>query len=195
MVRPGLAQTQAVLARELSGGTDEASRLFRQSVTLTRQAERARIELARLTDIAKPTPDEQARARDAQGGARRSRRRSSSRPSPRSRSFPRYRAVSSEVIPLADLQKTLRPGEAYYRMTIVGDHVYAMLITPTSARAAKLGVTASQLGEQVNALRETISTVENGQRIDLSVRRRAVAPDLWRAVRPVRGRHRRGRSS
>ena len=41
MVRPGLAQTQAVLARELTGGTDEASRLFRQSVTLTR-AGRAR---------------------------------------------------------------------------------------------------------------------------------------------------------
>src|SRR3954454_7527148 len=38
MVRPGLAQTQAVLARELTGGTDEASRLFRQAVTLTRQA-------------------------------------------------------------------------------------------------------------------------------------------------------------
>src|SRR5207248_6309080 len=36
MIRPGLAQTQAVLARELTGGTDEASRLFRQSVTLTR---------------------------------------------------------------------------------------------------------------------------------------------------------------
>ena len=63
MVRPGLAQTQAVLARELSGGTDNASRLFRQSVTLTRQAERARIELARLTDLANPSPDEQARAR------------------------------------------------------------------------------------------------------------------------------------
>ena len=43
MVRPGLAQTQAVLARELSGGTDEASRLFRQSVTLTRQPERSRV--------------------------------------------------------------------------------------------------------------------------------------------------------
>ena len=52
MVRPGLAQTQAVLARELSGGTDEASRLFRQSVTLTRQIERARIELARLAGSA-----------------------------------------------------------------------------------------------------------------------------------------------
>ena len=48
-------------------------------------------------------------------------------------SFPRYRAVSSDVIALADLQKMLRPGEAYYRMTIVGDHVYAMLVTPTGA--------------------------------------------------------------
>ena len=58
MVRPGLAQTQAVLARELSGGTDEASRLFRQSVTLTRQVERARVELARLARLAKPTPED-----------------------------------------------------------------------------------------------------------------------------------------
>jgi hypothetical protein len=33
MVRPGVAQTQAVLARELSGGSSEASRLFRQAVT------------------------------------------------------------------------------------------------------------------------------------------------------------------
>jgi CHAT domain-containing protein len=79
-------------------------------------------------------------------------------------SFPRYRAVSSEVISLADLQKTLRAGEAYYRMTIVGDHLYAMLITPTSARAVKLASTSTQLSEQVDALRETISTVENGQR-------------------------------
>ena len=35
-------------------------------------------------------------------------------------SFPRYRAVAGEVIPLAEFQKTLRPGEAYYRMTVVG---------------------------------------------------------------------------
>ena len=62
MVRPGLAQTQAVLARELSGGGDEASRLFRQSVTLSRQIERARIELARLEAIPKPGPEEIAPA-------------------------------------------------------------------------------------------------------------------------------------
>jgi hypothetical protein len=139
MVRPGLAQTQAVLARELTGGTDEASRLFRQSVTLTRQAERARIELARLQDLAKPSPQEVVRARassdprslpegtaDDPGGAS---------------SFPRFRAVSSDTIPLSDLQKILKNGEAYYRMTIVGDHVYGMLITPTSAHAEKLKAT------------------------------------------------------
>src|SRR5439155_717281 len=63
MIRPGLAQTQAVLARPLTGGTDEASRLFRQSVTLTRQVERARIELSRLTDLAKPSPADIVRTR------------------------------------------------------------------------------------------------------------------------------------
>ena len=106
MVRPGLAQTQAVLARELTGGTDEASRLFRQSVTLTRQVERARIELARLERPRQADARRKSvRARVAARDARLSRRRSSSRPRRRSPSFPRYRAVSSEVIPLADLQK------------------------------------------------------------------------------------------
>jgi CHAT domain-containing protein len=164
MVRPGLAQTQAVLARELTGGTDEASRLFRQSVTLTRQAERARIELARLSDIPNPTPDDQTRARLLRAALDTSQKEQLATQSALA-SFPRYRAVSDEAISLADLQKILRPGEAYYRMTIVGDQVYALLITPAAAHSKKLDVTASQLADQVKALRETISTVENGQRM------------------------------
>jgi CHAT domain-containing protein len=164
MVRPGLAQTQAVLARELSGGTDEASRLFRQSVTLTRQAERARIELARVSEIADPTPEQQARARMFRAALNQSQKEQLATQSALA-SFPRYRAVSDEVIPLADLQKILRPGEAYYRMTTVGDDVYALLVTPAGARAAKLGVTAAQLADEVSSLRETISAVENGKRV------------------------------
>jgi CHAT domain-containing protein/tetratricopeptide (TPR) repeat protein len=164
MVRPGLAQTQAVLARELSGGTDEASRLFRQSVTLARQAERARIELARLSDLPTPTPDEQARARLLRTGLDQSQKEQLATQAALA-SFPRYRAVSDDVMPLADLQKILRPGEAYYRMTIVGDGVYAILVTQASARAAKLDLKASVLSDQVQALRETISTVENGKRM------------------------------
>jgi CHAT domain-containing protein len=164
MMRPGLAQTQAVLARELSGGTDEASRLFRQSVTLTRQVERARIELARFDDLAKPTPEEMVRARVLRASLNQTQKEQLATQSALG-SFPRYRAVSSEVIPLAELEKTLRSGEAYYRMTIVGDHIYAVLVTPASAHAVKLDMTSGQLNEQVDALRETISTIENGQRM------------------------------
>jgi CHAT domain-containing protein len=163
MIRPGLAQTQAVLARELTGGTDEASRLFRQSVTLTRQVERSRIELARLQDLAKPSPQEIVRTRVLRASLDSSQKEQLTTQAALA-GFPRYRAVSSDTIGLADLQKILKPGEAYYRMTIVGDHVYATLVTPTAARAVKLEVTAKQIDEQVSALRDTISKVENGQR-------------------------------
>jgi len=163
MVRPGLAQTQAVLARELSGGSDEAARLFRQSVTLGRQIERARIELARLNDLAKPGPEEMVRARTLKAALDVSQKQQLTTQSALA-SFPRYRAVSNAVIALDELQKALKPGEAYYRMTIVGDHVYAVMVSPTSARAARLDVSAKQLDEEVAALRDTISTVEAGQR-------------------------------
>lgn len=163
MIRPGLAQTQAVLARELTGGTDEASRLFRQSVTLTRQVERARVELARLEDQAKPSAVDMNRARALRAALNVAQKEQLATQSALS-SFPRYRAVSSDVISLADMQKTLKSGEGYYRMTIVGDHIYGMLITPTTARPVKLNVNSKQLGEQVDALRDTISKVENGQR-------------------------------
>lgn len=163
MIRPGLAQTQAVLARELTGGTDEASRLFRQSVTLTRQVERARIELARLQDLAKSTPADIVRAKLLRAALETSQTEQLTTQAALA-SFPRYRAVSSDTITLPDLQKILRPGEAYYRMTIVGDHVYSMMVTNNAAHAAKLDVTSSQLSDQVSALRDTISKVENGQR-------------------------------
>jgi CHAT domain-containing protein len=164
MVRPGLAQTQAVLARELSGGTDEASRLFRQSLTLSRQVERDRVELARLQELAKPTPAEEVRARTVSASLQTERSQQLATQAALAR-FPRYRAVSSEIISLAGLQKQLRAGEAYYRMTNVGDDIYAMLITPSSAHAAKLDKSGKLLDEQVGALRDTISTVENGQRV------------------------------
>jgi CHAT domain-containing protein len=164
MVRPGLAQTQAVLARELTGGTDEAARLFRQAVSLSRQIERARIELARFADIPKPSPEEIVRARALRATLSQSEKEQVATQSALA-AFPRYRAVAGEVIALGDFQKALRPGEAYYRMTVVGDDVFAVLVTPGSALAKKLPVTAKQLNEEVDALRETISTVENGQRM------------------------------
>ena len=73
--------------------------------------------------------------------------------------------MSSEVISLADFQQALRPGEAYYKMTIVDDDIYAFLVTPAGGRVQKLKITAPELDGQVDALRETISTVEKGQQV------------------------------
>src|SRR3954452_11243067 len=50
-------------------------------------------------------------------------------------------------------------------MTSAGDNIYAMLVTPNGAHAAKLQVGSKQLAEQVGSLRDTISTFENGKRV------------------------------
>jgi CHAT domain-containing protein len=172
MLRPGIAQTQAVLARELSGGSDDASRLFRQAVNLTRQVERARVEYNRLENLSQPSAEEQVRMRALKAAVAQAEEQQAATQA-RLAEFPRFRAVSSEVLSLGDLQKLLREGEAYYKMTVVGDQVFAVLATPRSARAVKVQASAKQLDEQVDALRETISAVENGQRVTY-----AFDPDL-----------------
>ena len=45
--RPGVAQTQAVLARQMSEGNDEAADLFRLAVARTRDIARTEAEIAR----------------------------------------------------------------------------------------------------------------------------------------------------
>src|SRR3546814_16024358 len=46
-------------------------------------------------------------------------------------------------------------------MVMVDDDGYAIFVTPTSARAFRLGVDPDELDRQVDALRNTISIVEN----------------------------------
>jgi CHAT domain-containing protein len=164
MVRPGLAQTQAILARELSAGTGEAARLFRQALTLSREVESTRVALARLEQSSNPSPEEVAKAQALKANLETARKEALQTQASLA-AYPSFRAVSSDVISLADLQKALRPGEAYYKMTVVDGRIYATLITPTSARAVKLDATADAIDGEVTALRDTISTVERGQRI------------------------------
>jgi hypothetical protein len=157
LVRPGVAQTQAVLARELSGGSDESARLFRQSVSLARDIERSRVELARAEGAGTPNP--------ALRGALAQLERDQSATQARLAAFPRYRAVSSGAMDLAELQGLLRPGEAYYKMIDVGDSLYAMLVSPNGARAWRIEATPAQVSADVDALRDTISIVEAGRAI------------------------------
>ena len=162
LVRPGVAQTQAVLARELSGGSDEAARLFRQSVDLTRDIERSRVEIARLAASPEPAASDAAQlaALRAQLAAM---EQDQVATQAKLAEFPRYRVVSGKSLTLAELQQVLREGEAYYKMVMVGDQGYAMFITPTAARAYRLGVGPEALDRQVDALRDTIAKVENGE--------------------------------
>src|SRR4030095_11172054 len=53
--RPGVAQTQAILARQYSAGNDEGSALFRLAVARTREIVRQDAELKRLEALSERT--------------------------------------------------------------------------------------------------------------------------------------------
>jgi CHAT domain-containing protein len=79
--------------------------------------------------------------------------------------FPQYRVVAPGKLDLAELQQVLRPDEAYLKMLVVGDSVYAMLIGPDSAQLWKSDISAQGLENAVDTIRSTISIVENGKRV------------------------------
>jgi len=164
LVRPGVAQTQAILARELSGGSDEAARMFRQSVTLTRDIERGRVELARLENSAEQSAAGNARMVELRASLDQWQRDQAAMQASLAQ-YPRYRAVTGGALQLAELQALLRPGEAYYKMVALGDHAYAVFVTQGSARAFRIAAAPRDLDRQVDALRTTISVVQNGQQL------------------------------
>lgn len=160
--RPGLAETQAILTRELSGGDDAASALFRQSVTLGREIERQRIALSRLAAIDTPTPEQQTQI---QQGRDRLTQLQADQVGIQSRlgAFPRYRVVSGRISTLAELQQTLKPGEAYWKLLVVGGRVFGFFATPASSTAWAVAIDAPALEKTVDAIRDSIAVTVNGQ--------------------------------
>lgn len=162
LVRPGVAQTQAVLARELSGGSDEASALFRSSITLSRDIVRTEGDVARLAQIEAPTVIEQEqiaalRAKLAQLG------RDQTAVLARLAEFPRYRSISNSTVTLASLQQALKGDEAYYKLILLGDEAYGITIAKGGAAVVKIGATAAELGQMVKAIRDSVVLFENGR--------------------------------
>lgn len=164
LVRPGVADTQAVLSRELREGDGDASRLFRQALTLSRDIERGRIELARLALVENPdgvirdlivaqqTDIEALIAQQAVTQAQLA-------------GFAQYRALSTEAMTLDELRKALKPGEGYYKLAEVGRAVYAIYADAEGATGYRLPIGTTALEGKVKALRDTISRDENGQRV------------------------------
>ncbi|KTE37948.1 MULTISPECIES: CHAT domain-containing protein [unclassified Sphingopyxis] len=162
-VRPGVADTQAVLARELSSGSDEGARLFRQATTLNRDIERARIEDARLAQFP-VSPEINALRADLKVrldnlGFQQAETVASLA------AFPQYRVVAPGKLDLAELQQVLRADEGYLKMLVVGDAVYAMLIDNKGAQLWRADIGAAALDAAVDSIRSTISIVENGRRV------------------------------
>jgi CHAT domain-containing protein len=159
LVRPGVADTQTQLARQLSQGAGDAASLFRQATVLQREVERNRIGLASLRSA--ETPDDPAITAAAAELDRLEREQAAMQA--KLAEFPQYRALSTETLSIADLRAALEPDEAYLKLAVVGQSVYGVYVTAGDATIYKLPITSDELDSRVDDLRATISTVEEGQ--------------------------------
>ncbi|HTH27945.1 MAG TPA: CHAT domain-containing protein [Sphingobium sp.] len=160
--RPGVASTQAILARELSEGDDEASALFRLSVVRTREIARTEAEVATLAGLSSPTASETGRltaARQTLEALRAEQTAITSRLS----KYGRYKVLAPSFVALPDLQAALKDGEAYYKLSIIGDTAYALFADRDSAKAYRIDQKVAGLEQSVATLRDSIVRIENGQ--------------------------------
>jgi CHAT domain-containing protein len=162
LVRPGVADTQAILSRELSEGSGEATRLFREARTLAREIEKARIDLANLSSSNSESQNNQT-AIAATSAAIATLERDQVAVQAKLNDFPQYRAIASSNVNLTDLKNALNPGEAYYKLSISGNAAYAIFVDGSGATGYRLPITSAQLELTVDALRDTIIKDEAGQ--------------------------------
>ena len=164
LARPGVAQTQAVLARQLSEGDGEASSLFRLAVTRTREIARTEAELTDLIGKKAPTPADVAAMAATKASLEQMRSDQTSLQSQLA-AYPRYKVLAPQQTDLADLQAALRDGEGYYKMMAVGDRLYAMFATHGAARAVRIAPNRNVMADKVSQIRRTIVRFENGEAV------------------------------
>ncbi len=162
--RSGVAQTQAILARQYAAGNDEGSALFRLAVARTREIVRQDAEIKRLEALPERTPSQEQAV--ATGKASLDALKADQvRLQAQLNDYPRFKVLSPQTVELGELQAALRPGEGYYKLMTVGDAVYALSAGQLGARAFKLGTTASAMAADVTALRNSIVRIENGEAV------------------------------
>ena len=164
--RPGLAQTQAVLARELSGGDDEAALLFRKTTNISRAIEQLRGTILQMQASAELSPEaasllterearlEQLEQQQAEGLQLLSEN-------------PRYRAVAGSAIDLPGLQAILREGEVYVKLVTLEDESFVIHATADSAMAYQADISPEDLEFAVDQIRETIAIADGGEVLTL----------------------------
>ncbi len=160
--RPGLAQTQAVLARELSGGSDEAAQLFRRTVNLTRAIEQKReeVRLAELVPSVESEPNPILVERQQQLAALQEQQADILQ---QLAAYPRFRAVSDSKLDLPEFQQELRAGEAYVKLVTLENEAFVIYATDSTAMAYRADATSEQLEGLVGQVRASIAFAEGGQ--------------------------------
>lgn len=160
--RPGLAQTQAVLARELSGGSDEAAQLFRRTTNISRSIEQLRARIAPLRSAPDKVPEVAALLAEREDQLAQLQAQQATILTQLAE-YPRYRAVSERAVELADLQQVLRPDEAYVKLVTLENDTFVIYATSQSASAYRAEATPEQLEILVTRIRESIAIAEGGQ--------------------------------
>ncbi len=160
--RPGAASTLEQLSRSMASGDDQGAALYRQSIALKRDIERALIQIAQFSaaqaagegdksiDIAQlkervaALSAQQVGTLDQLGN------------------YPQFRAIETGALSQQDMLALLKPGEAYMKIAAIGDNLYAVYLSAERQTAWKLPITGPQLAAKVNKLRDSISLTVNG---------------------------------
>lgn len=161
LVRPGVAETQAILARELSAKSDDGARLFRQAISLDRDIERTRIRYQTLLRAERNAAVEQELAELSQQVDALEQQQLLTQAA--LSDYPQYRVVSPRSTELSEFRDILEEGEAYARLAIVGGDVFLFYADKQTAKSSKLDLTEQDLDFYVDMLRGSISIFEAGQ--------------------------------
>ncbi|WP_298194158.1 CHAT domain-containing protein [Novosphingobium sp.] len=163
--RPGIAQTQAILARQLAEGNDAAAALFRLSLARSRDIARAEGEVARLSTLPEPAAAETAELA-AQQEMLAGLRREQTEILAKLAAYPRYTALAPKRVALAEMQAALKPGEGYYKLVAAGDDLYGLYATSAATRFFAVPLSRTDLTREVQQIRNSIVTIENGKAVN-----------------------------
>ncbi len=179
LVRPGVAETQAVLSRELSSSSSEGSRLFRQSLDLGRDIERLRI---RFLSLGKMDQSATVAAEQKELATRIDQLESDQlRTQALLNDYPQYRVVAPRSLSLADFRASLKPGEGYAKMSVVGGDAFMFYTDRDFAKAYRISSSEEDLDFEVDMLRASISALEGGRYVTYPFEV-ALARDLHKAL-------------
>ena len=160
--RPGLAQTQAVLARELSGGSDEAAQLFRKATNIGRAIESTRAAILAMDTGAAMPPEMAALLAERQQRLDQLLTEQSAIQQQLAE-YPRFRAVSEGSVALGSLQEVLKEDEAYVKIVNLERETFVVYATRSETLAYRAKVTPAALEETVDALRASIALTEGNE--------------------------------